>query len=63
MAVDNEEDMMKKLEELRQANNEMANNDRDNGVEHKAAELAALQDNNDNDKFGGLRGAATKKIQ
>jgi hypothetical protein len=50
MAVDNEEQLMTKLEGLKQANNLMADNELDNGVIHEALE----DENNDNDEFGGL---------
>jgi hypothetical protein len=56
MAVDGEQDLSNKLEELRkannEANNEMADNAGDDVVEHEATEQAALEENND--EFGAL---------
>jgi hypothetical protein len=49
MVVDSEDGMMKKLENMRLANTEMANGG-DDGDE----QVLAAQENNDDDEFGGL---------
>jgi hypothetical protein len=54
MAVDDKHDMIKKLEELRKSNNEMANNEGDDVVEHEVTEQATFVESNDDDEFGGL---------
>jgi hypothetical protein len=58
MAVDDEQDMIKKLEELRkennEANNEMVSNKGDDVAEHEVTSQVAFKDNNDDDEFGGL---------